>query len=178
MANTQKIIPVPDSRNGEVSVADLAEHLSSGEFYFPGNCKPEETIGYLVKTLHLSMLKTIDVEMQVHGLTAMQWRPLWLISQGKGETAAVLAKEMNMDTGAVTRMLDRLQAKDLLVRKRCEQDRRVVHLELTEEGLGICAQIPTGLCAAINHHLRGFSNDEFETLKRLLQQMISNGLSL
>jgi DNA-binding MarR family transcriptional regulator len=153
-------------------------HLPTGEFYHASSCKPEETIGYLIRTVHLSMLKTIDIEMQVHGLTAMQWRPLLLISKGKGETAAVLAKEMNMDTGAMTRMLDRLQTKGLLLRTRSELDRRVVQLELTAEGQVICTQIPAGLCSAINHHLRGFSDDEFTLLKKLLKNMIANGLDI
>jgi DNA-binding MarR family transcriptional regulator len=129
----------------------------------------------MIRLLHMSLLKRIDMEMQIHDLTAMQWRPLLIIAKGKGDTAALLAKEICMDTGAVTRMLDRLQSKGLLVRKRSELDRRVVNLELTEEGHRICAQIPFGLCKAINHHLQGFSPAEFDVLKELLNRMILNG---
>ena len=149
--------------------------VASGEFYHGVSCQPEETVGYMIRILHLSLLKRIDLEMQGHDLTAMQWRPLLIISKGKGDTAALLAKEMGMDTGAITRMLDRLQSKGLVIRKRSELDRRVVHLELTEEGHRICAQIPFGLCKAINHHLQGFSPVEFDVLKDFLKRMILNG---
>ena len=38
------------------------------------------------------------------------------------------------DTGAVTRVLDRLESKGLIQRVRSESDRRVVNLQLTTEG--------------------------------------------
>ncbi len=145
------------------------------EFYQPATYKPENTIGYMVRSLHMSLIKMIDVEMQQYDLTAMQWRPLLFISTGKVATAAALAKETHMDTGATTRMLDRLQNKGLLIRKRCDQDRRVVHLELTEAGERICKNIPTGLCKVMNQHLKGFNQSEVDSLKGYLERMLING---
>lgn len=145
------------------------------EFYLPMSYQPEETIGYIVKSVHLSLLKMIDIEMQAFDLTALQWRPLMYIHTNKVNTAAALAKESCMDTGATTRMLDRLQKKGLLNRKRCSQDRRVVHLELTEEGQRICQFIPKSLCKVMNHHLKGFNQAELDSLKGLLQRMLVNG---
>ena len=157
--------------------SDKGLSRTSGEFYHGQSCKPEDTIGFMIRTLHLSLIKTIDLQMQEHDLTAMQWRPLLLISKGKGDTAALLAKEIETDTGAVTRMQDRLESKGLLIRSRSKLDRRVVNLELTDEGHRICAQIPFGLCKAINHHLQGFSQHDFDLLKDLLRRMIINGAS-
>ncbi|PRC91284.1 MarR family winged helix-turn-helix transcriptional regulator [Solimicrobium silvestre] len=163
--------------NTNTSNSNSPEHTGLIEFYKPPDYKPEETVGFMVRCLHMSLLKMIDIEMQQHDLTAMQWRPLLYISTGKVVTAAALAKETNMDTGATTRMLDRLQLKGLLLRKRCDQDRRVVHLALTEEGERICQKIPTGLCKVMNHHLKGFNQAELDTLKGFLERMLLNGLT-
>ncbi len=135
-----------------------------------------ETVGYMIRTVHLSINKMIDVEMQKYDLTAMQWRPLLFIYFGKVKTAAALAKETCMDTGATTRMLDRLQNKGLLARTRCDQDRRIVHLALTDEGQRICEKIPTDLCKVMNQHLKGFNQQEVDTLKNFLDRMQVNGL--
>ena len=49
-------------------------------------------------------------------------------------SASDLCKGISYDAGAMTRMLDRLEGKGLIRRNRSAQDRRLMHLELTEEG--------------------------------------------
>lgn len=161
-------ITMPKSNTTDSTNADI-------EFYQPLTYQPLESVGYLLKNVHISINKMIDTRMQKYELTAMQWRPLLFIYYGKVKTAAALAKETCMDTGAITRMLDRLQKKGLIERTRCEHDRRVVHLALTEAGRQVCEQIPVDLCVAMNHHLKGFTQSELDLLNDLLQRMLING---
>ena len=144
-------------------------------FYEPVSYQPMDSVGYKIRSVHVSITKMIDAEMHKCDLTAMQWRPLLLIYFGGIKTAAALAKETCMDTGATTRMLDRLQKKGLLLRTRCEQDRRVVNLALTEAGRLVCETIPADLCLVMNRHLQGFTNSELATLLTLLDRMLING---
>ena len=74
----------------------------------------------------------------------------------------------------MTRMLDRLEAKGLLRRARCAKDRRVVRLELTEEGQRLCREIPYNLSRVLNAMLRGFTAEEVETFKSLARRMLAN----
>lgn len=159
------------SASPEVSVTGGAKP----ELYLPDNYRADESVGYLVRVLHQSLQRHIDQRMQPYDLTAMQWGPLFLLAQGKGNTAALLAREAGTDAGAMTRMLDRLEAKGLVRRVRSAEDRRVVHLELTADGINATGQIPQGLCGALNHHLQGFSQTELDHLKSLLRRMITNG---
>ena len=145
------------------------------QFYVPGAYEPHETVGYMVRNVHVSLNKMIDVEMQKYDLTAMQWRPLLLIYFNKIKTAAALAKETCLDTGATTRMLDRLQKKGLLVRTRSDLDRRVVYLALTEDGERTCQKLPADLCNVMNRHLKGFTQSEVTTLHSFLDRMLKNG---
>ena len=103
------------------------------------------------------MERAIDAEMAEHDLTGVQWGPLLIIDFGLGNTAAELARVGCVDTGAMTRMLDRLEAKGLLRRSRCPRDARVVRLELTDEGRRLCREIPYGLSRVLNRLLRGFT---------------------
>jgi len=145
------------------------------EFYEPLTYRPMESVGYMLRNVHVSINKMIDAQMQKYDLTAMQWRPLLFVYFGKVKTAAALAKETCMDTGATTRMVDRLEKKGLLARTRCAQDRRVVHLALTEAGHQVCEKIPVDLCKVMNQHLKGFNQQELDTLKNFLERMLSNG---
>jgi DNA-binding MarR family transcriptional regulator len=148
---------------------------SSAGFYRGDTYAIEDSVGHVLRVLMASMNRRIDLRMQEHELTAMQWKPLLMLKFGIADTAAELARQNCSDTGAMTRMLDRLEGKGLLRRRRSARDRRVVHLELTAEGKRVADRIPFGLSAVLNEHLAGFSADEFAQLKSLLQRMIANG---
>lgn len=149
--------------------------LVKADFYRGETYEIDESLGHMTRVLINSINRSIDVQMQVHDLTAMQWKPLLMLRLGRASTAAGLARLNGSDTGAMTRMLDRLEAKGLLRRVRSESDRRVVHLELTTDGSRISDLIPHGLSTVLNAHLEGFSRAEFKQLQSLLRRMIANG---
>jgi DNA-binding MarR family transcriptional regulator len=142
----------------------------SGETY-----SVDDSYGYLVRRLHASLQRHIERRVQSLDLTALQWGPLLLVAQGKGDTAAALARALDIDTGAVTRMLDRLERKGLIKRRRSTNDRRLVHLELTDEGRHAIGLVPFAIAEVLNLHLAGFSEREVRQLKRFLSRMIDNG---
>ncbi len=104
------------------------------KFYRGDDFQVDESIGYLLRTLRIQMDRAIDVEMAPYDLTGVQWRPLLAIHFGLGDTAAELARVGCVDTGAMTRMLDRLEAKGLLRRSPCPADARIMRITLTAEG--------------------------------------------
>ncbi|WP_454689567.1 MarR family winged helix-turn-helix transcriptional regulator [Achromobacter aloeverae] len=135
----------------------------------------EENPGYLIKLVYNAFTRALDQEMAPLGLTASQWRPLAMVSLGRADTGAELARMTDVDTGAMTRTLDRLEAKGLLRRQRSEQDRRVVKIEVTEEGAAITRQIPLNIARTLNHFLRGFTEKEVEMLAHFMRRMLANG---
>ena len=147
----------------------------SSSFYDGRTYATDNSYGYLLRRLYASMQRHCEKRMQPLDLTAMQWGPLLLMAEGRGNTAAELARGMDIDTGAMTRMLDRLEAKGLLARARSASDRRVVRLELTAEGLKVAGQIPHLLADVLNLHLRDFKADELHMLMGFLQRMLANG---
>ncbi|RXN91646.1 MarR family transcriptional regulator [Achromobacter aloeverae] len=135
----------------------------------------EENPGYLIKLVYNSLNRALDQEMAPLGLTATQWRPLAMVSMGRADTAAELARMSDVDTGAMTRTLDRLEAKGLLRRQRCEHDRRVIKIEVTEEGAAVTRQIPLNIARTLNHFLRGFTEKEAQMLSHFMRRMLANG---
>jgi len=135
---------------------------------------PALQVGRLIKLVFSSLLRSVDARMQPLELTALQWEPLLMLSLGRADTVAGLARECNVDCGAMTRMLDRLEQKQLLQRQRSDADRRVVNLTLTSKGRDAAAEIPAVVREELRRHLAGFSVNEFDTLTALLTRMLGN----
>ena len=143
-------------------------------FYRPENYHPDESAAYLMKRILGCMAVEIDQALVPRGLTNAQWVPLLKLHLGDAATAAELARECAMDAGAMTRTLDRLEAKGLVARVRSSQDRRVVNLELTGEGHATASQIPGVLCQVQNDFLQPLSVAEWDQLKGMLRRVLDN----
>ncbi len=156
--------------------SDNAESSNAGllEFYNGHNYVIEESIGYLVKHAQLALNRTIDKKMAKMDLTAMQWAPLLLLIHGKARTAAELSRCTGVETSTMTRMLDRLESKGLISRNRCEKDRRIIYIELTNTGKEFATKVPYVIAESFNYHLRGFTKEEVDILKSLLRRIKAN----
>jgi len=148
------------------------------QFYSAETYRPENSAGYLVNRLAQAVTREIDRRMADLGLTDAQWKPLVLLRQGDCVTAADLSRMACHDTGAVTRLLDRLEAKGLIRRVRSEADRRIINLELTDEGQKVSAEVPKILSTLANQVLAGFSEVEFQVFRDLLGRALSNAQAL
>ena len=132
----------------------------------------------LMKRVMQSVLLQVDRRLAAHDLTHAQWLPLYRLAQGDCATMAALARDQVLDPGAMTRALDRLEAKGLLRRERSLQDRRVVQLVLTDAGRAVSQHVPAVLSEVLNAHLAGFAHAEWQQLIDLLQRMVANGDAL
>lgn len=143
-------------------------------FYNATDYRPEESAMYLMRQILTLVAQEVELLLQPAGLTNAQWIPLFKLYSGHASTAAELARACNLDGGAMTRTLDRLEAKGLCQRVRSDQDRRIVHIELTEAGRLAAQNIPAVLSAVQNAHLAGFTPEEFATLKEFLRRILAN----
>jgi len=147
-------------------------------FYDGNHYNFRESIGHqLVNLVHL-MRREVETRMAAHGLTDAQWKPLWMLKDGRASTANELARETCIDAGAITRMLDRLEAKGLVERIRSETDRRVVHLRLTPAGEAAVERVPHVLASVNNDFLADFSERDWQQLGKLIERMTANGRAL
>lgn len=147
-------------------------------FYCAAGYKPEGSVGYLMRQIINHVGQEVERQLAHTELTNAQWIPIYKLYTKRASTVAELARECQLDAGATTRMLDRLEAKGLCQRKRSEEDRRVVQIALTEAGEAAASEIPRVLSGVQNANLAGFSAEEFETLKSLLQRVLANSQAI
>jgi DNA-binding MarR family transcriptional regulator len=148
-------------------------------FYRAESYATEESIGYLMRRIVTAVGQAIETRMCEPGSpTYPQWVPLYKLHVGAATTVAELARACELDTGAMTRLLDRLEAKGLCRRVRSLEDRRVVNIELTDEGRAAAKEVPYVLSRVQNEHLAGFTAEEWEQLKGYLRRILDNAQAL
>jgi DNA-binding MarR family transcriptional regulator len=140
-----------------------------GDIYDSTTYQPRKSVGYLLSRVRVEMLTALDRELEADKrlapleLSAAQLIIIANLAGAEGPmSASDLCKGISYDAGAMTRMLDRLESKGLIRRNRSAQDRRLMHLELTEEGRAayprmreISLTMPTACCAASPRAKRG-----------------------
>jgi DNA-binding MarR family transcriptional regulator len=152
----------------------MSHQPAPASFYRAEGYCAEESVGYLMKRVLLSLVQAADKRLEPQGITHAQWSPLFVLRGGRASTVAELARELQTDPGAMTRLLDRLESKGFCRRERSTDDRRVVHIALTHEGEAAADQVPAELSQVLNEHLAGFSKAEWTQLKSFLQRMLDN----
>lgn len=160
----------------------MSKQFSASEegFYQAERYSSEESMGFLMRRIMLSLVNDVDRQLaaQGHDLTHAQWAPLYLLYKGRASTLAEMARELQIDPGALTRTLDRLEAKGLCRRVRSTEDRRVSHLSLTDTGQAAAAQVPFVLSDVQNAYLKGFTHEEWQQLLGMLSRVLANADAL
>ena len=83
-------------------------------FYDGKSYSVDCSVGWLLRCVSNSIRAVVDERMVDHDLTHAQWAPLLFIGKGRGSTPAELARLLDIDTGAMTRTLDRLDRKSVV----------------------------------------------------------------
>lgn len=138
----------------------------------------EQHLGYQLRRIVTLLTAHIDRQVEPLGLTDAQWKPLLRLLLDQTGTVAALARICQLDAGGMTRMLDRLEAKGLVRRERSQEDRRVVNIELTDEGRAAAQQLPDVLQSMQRSMLQGFSAEEEAQLRGFLARLYGNALAL
>lgn len=129
-------------------------------------------LGLLLGRAALLKDRILDKHMEPFGVTAAQFKVLIIIAQYGVDTPAELCRHLSLDSGSMTRMLDRLEQKNLLARKRSEQDRRQVQLALTAEGQGLVDLLPSIGAQALNELTGALEVGELEALEQILKKIL------
>ena len=141
----------------------------------PAEDDVQRSICRQVKFVLSSLVRRVDRHMQPLELTGMQWEPVLMLWLKRADTVAGLARVSQMGFASMSRMLDRLEEKDLLRRERSESDRRVVHLHLTPKGKKVANKIWPIVVEGMHVHLNGFKKEELVQFSDFLGRMLANG---
>ena len=136
---------------------------------------PDTNMGLLFRQVRDAMWAEMAREMALagHDLTYSQFMTIKQLA--KGSTGVTdLARCAQLNPGAMTRLLDRLEERGVLERVADPNDRRALNIVLTETGLSIWADINHCGQRVRERAVQGMDAGEREQLFRLLDQVLRN----
>ena len=113
--------------------------------------------------------KKIEHETQ---LTGSQLWVVKLLKEASPMKVSDLARRMYLHPATMVGLLDRLEAKGLLRRTRCEKDRRVVYINLTEKGDELEVNSPEVVQNLLVKGLEGVAGRELKTISEGLGHLV------
>lgn len=115
--------------------------------------------------------------MNKFGLSLPQFNILRILRGSKKMISVNTIKERMVEKSPnTTRLMDKLLEKELILRERCEEDRRIVYVEISKKGLKLLSQIDNALCDEdknIEMVPGSLSDEEADLLSNLLDKIRS-----
>ena len=88
-------------------------------------------------------------------------------------TATMISREMHVSPSTVVGVLDRLEDKALVVRERCREDRRIVHVSATEAGKQLAKNTPSPLQQTLSEALQQLPEAEQLQITTALERVVA-----
>ena len=142
-------------------------------FYTAENYVARHSLGYLLRQAVRLLEPRAEAIFADESLSFTQWLALRLIHDGMVDNSAGIARMMCHNSGAVTRLVDQLEARGLMARERCGKDRRIVRLAVTPSGDAALEAVNPRMMGLLNGLLEDFSHEEIEVLLSLLTRLLS-----
>lgn len=142
--------------------------------YTPETFNVTQSVGFAINKARNVLITEMDAALKDLDITSQQMGILLSLHRGIAATPFELSKLLGVDTGLMTRMLDKLETKGLLERSRSIEDRRVVNLKLTQAGEEVAEHLPQIVPVVLNGRLKKFTKTEFEELRRLLNKFLED----
>lgn len=112
-----------------------------------------------------------EADVARHGLSLAEFGALEALYHKGALLVGELQRAVLKSSGGITYVVDRLRDKGLVRRRPCEEDRRAIYAELTEEGTALLDRIFEGHARSLERAESGLEEEEqreaIELLKRL-----------
>ncbi|RMC30815.1 MarR family winged helix-turn-helix transcriptional regulator [Paracoccus alkanivorans] len=116
---------------------------------------------------------SFHVQAAAAGVSVAEWRVLACLSDCDGQSVTELARLAQMEQSRLTRVIERMDNRGHVTRKRCRDDRRKVHVWLTGQGAGIARDLVARARAHETEFIEScLSPAEGRRLKALLVKLI------
>lgn len=122
-----------------------------------------------------SIQEQIKKDISEHGMKTSDFTVLEALYHKGRQTVKQISDAVLINTGSITYVIDKLEAKYLLERSNCKEDRRVVYIQLTEQGKKVMDEIFPKHQKVIEEVFSGLTAEEKETLIDLLKRAGKKG---
>ena len=141
----------------------------------PFDCPAQEAYLNLLRT-HSVLIGPVEHLFKQHGISPAKYNILRILRGAKttgeagefGLPSLEIADRLITRVPDITRLVDGLEADGLVARTRCTDDRRVVYVGITDQGMHLLHCVDEPLKQMHQRAMAQFSADELKELNRLL----------
>jgi DNA-binding MarR family transcriptional regulator len=147
---------------------------STTEVEGPG---PESGLAILIVRAGQGAMRAVEAELAPFGVSVTQYVMLSRLAEladAGTATPGVLARTYGMDSGAMTRLLDRMESMRVVERRPEPRDRRTIRLSLTEHGRFILPALNAAVERAHAAMLRDFPEHDIARFRACLDAVIGH----
>lgn len=134
----------------------------------------EKYIGVNVQRAALKLNNYYQKVVNPFDITVDQWEILVILWEKEGITQKEIAERLLKDQTNIARMLFKLEKKGFIYRVVHETDRRSLRVYLTPKGREVKDDILTPSLEAYENTVKGLSEEEVETFRRILSVIYNN----
>ena len=146
---------------------------SDGEPTFSACGDSDDSFGLLLHFVRQGMICHLDrlLAEQDLGINFTQYRMLKQLASVPWLSASELARRLEHDAGALTRLLDKMQERGFIKRASCAEDRRSVQISLTDAGRALSRPLRRISDQMTELALSDLSPDERQSLISMLKRV-------
>ena len=139
---------------------------------------PTHSFGFLLKDVSRLYVQRFEQRAGVHGLTLPQCRALIYLANNEGISQVQLAEFTDIEPMSLVRILDRMEAEDLVERRNDPADRRARSLYLRPKAKPLIEEIWQLVDLTRREAFAGIPKKQSDLLIALLAEVQKNFLSL
>jgi len=129
--------------------------------------------GHYIRRLQQIAVAVFLQETEAHGLTPVQYAALNQVAKTPGIDQRTLARSIGQDTSTIAGVVDRLEARGLMLRNASPEDRRVRRLEPTADGHALLAAVAPDILKAQERMLHPLTKAERAEFMRMLRVVVT-----
>ncbi len=135
---------------------------------------PNVSPGHLIRDAHRAMQRHLEDAIATVGVSRGQWYFLRVLWEGEGLTQRELSSRVGMMEPTTVVALNSMEKIGLIRRERNPQDRRKIHIYLTEKGSSLRETL-LPLARGVNDlATEGIAEEDLEGFRRAINRMILN----
>ncbi|MEY2952874.1 MAG: hypothetical protein RLZZ401_961 [Pseudomonadota bacterium] len=138
----------------------------------PAQMDLEALPGHAIRPLHQISVAIFMQEAEAHGVTPVQYAAMQTVGNCPGIDQRTLASTIGFDTSTIGGVIDRLEARGLVLRNASPDDRRVRQLTLTAEGVALLAAATPAMLRAQERMVEPLLPRERVEFMRMLQALV------
>jgi MarR family transcriptional regulator, lower aerobic nicotinate degradation pathway regulator len=154
------------------SVYPRASYKSQMKKPLPSRVELDALPGHQIRRLQQIAVAIFLQETEAHGLTPVQFAVMQTVANSPGFDQRTLASTVGFDTSTIGGVIDRLEARALIVRSASANDRRVRLLTLTDSGRALLAAAVPSMLQAQERILQPLPKKERAEFMRMLQVLV------